>query len=635
MKKNIAFLLLAFLFVNLTAIAAPQIKKSNLRILYVGGSAEREQSSFVKPEDFQQSVKERMAAFEKMLNTYFTSVTVITADKYTQQMSDNYDVTVMDGTPREIVPQYLDMNKRIYRKAGYLTEDFDKPMLTIGDMASVIGNRIGCKNDWYCHCLDADAHTWRKDHPIFKGPFEVKMTVVNKPTPEEAFHYAYSYEGEMPKELPVWKVQTKGFSSDEGFRVGLVSRPWGYEDSPEAEYISGGISSKSLDAVAIGRHGNFLLWGFAASPAYLTEEARSVLANAIVYISHFKGQGIIARKYNEGISTRETLKDLRFMASEQAYQDMVKMTDEANRMMQEESKKAKEKQARGEELSEHEKAYLNVALIPQKSREEMLSLYMPRYYKMFGTDEQAYGRYFDENRDYFYGGDGELSVDQDTKSLGIPNNDLRLIDAAIKMLESGKEAAKGRRILARYTLMDFPTAAGWRAWFEKNKKKMFFSEAGGWVFLIDSREPGVNDYKGWEIRRLQEALPTAATDENNPVTVAVSHETLQSGDQVVLVKVNIHPTYHIYARVGAGSPFIPTKLDIQLPDGYTKSGNLQLPPAKPFNQSGTMMYDGTIVFRQPVSGCGKGTISCNLSYQCCNDRICYPPTELSLPIELK
>lgn len=556
--------------------------------------------------------------------------------RYTQDMSENYDVTIMDGTPKEIVPLYADLSKGIYLKPGYITEEFSCPMLTIGDMSSHIGARIGSKNDWYCHCLDADAHSWRKNHPIFKGPFPVKMTVVNKPTPKEAFHFAYDYDGEIPQELPMWKVQTKGFSTDEGFRIGVIARPWGYEDSPETEFISGGVSSKSIDGVAIGRNGNFLHWGFAASPAYMTDEAQNVLANAIVYISKFNGQTPIARKYNEAITTRATIDEFKYISTRAAYEDNMKMIDEANELMLGFAKKAKEKQARGEELTQADKMYLSFTPMAKKSREELLPVWLPQFYPLFGTDEQAYARYFDENRDYFYGGEGyhTLILDEDVKSIGIPNNDLRLLDAAIKMLETGKDAAKGRRILARYTLADFPSAAEWRAWFEKNRKNMFFTEAGGWVFLINNREPGVNDYKGWEIRRKQAAIAVKPTNDKEPVAVAGSKETLQDGRQMVFVKASIHPRYHIYARLAAGSPFIPTKVDIKLPDGYERAGELQYPGSKFLTPGGTTVYENTIVFRLPIKGSGKGTIECTVSYQCCNDQICYPPTEQTVEVEV-
>lgn len=42
--------------------------------------------------------------------------------------------------------------------------------------------------------------------------------------------------------------------------------------------------------MAIGRHGNFLHWGFAALSDDMTDEARDVFANAVVYIAGFAGK---------------------------------------------------------------------------------------------------------------------------------------------------------------------------------------------------------------------------------------------------------------------------------------------------------------------------------------------------------
>lgn len=57
-------------------------------------------------------------------------------------------------------------------------------------------------------------------------------------------------------------MESSEFSYSERFsdRNGFSSV--GFEDSPEAEVISSGVCAKSLDAVAIGRHGNFFHWGF-------------------------------------------------------------------------------------------------------------------------------------------------------------------------------------------------------------------------------------------------------------------------------------------------------------------------------------------------------------------------------------
>ena len=61
---------------------------------------------------------------------------------------------------------------------------------------------------------------------------------------------------------------------------------------------------------------------------------------------------------------------------------------------------------------------------------DMLKRYQGELFDLFGEDEAAYARYYRENIDYFYGGEGMyvLSIDEDVKSLGIPYNDKRLLD---------------------------------------------------------------------------------------------------------------------------------------------------------------------------------------------------------------
>lgn len=485
--------------------AKAPIKKSNLKILYVGGSPDVENFSNRDTVTMKKSAVERMKSFEDMLKTYFNSVTVIHAGNYTENLSKNYDVTVFDGTPKPIQPRIMERdasgNVTKYLMAGYLTEDFDRPAITIGELGETLGRRIGLKTDWYCLCLDADAHSFRQGHAIFNGPFPVKMTIEEKPTPEAAAHYA---SGEpVPAMLPMWKVQTKGYSTDQGYRIGMVSRPWGFLDSPEAEYISSGVCAKGLDAIAIGRHGNFLHWGFAASPTYMTDEAKTVLANAIVYISQFGGKGVIARKYNDRLATRDNVKSLKYLSTRESYEESLKMEEEFNKMYADKKKEALAKQEKGEKLDEMETMALNFTPQPPISFENYLKRNQGALFPLFGMNVEAYAKYYDDNYDYFYSVTGSygLEIDADAKSLGIPNNDKRILDEAIKMLESGKDVDKAKRILTRYTLVDFPSAKEWRTWFNKYKDKLFFTEAGGFVFLINSREPGLNNYHAKEERQ--------------------------------------------------------------------------------------------------------------------------------------
>lgn len=632
------------LILCICCVSWAKIDKSNLRILYVGGSGNIETSlGIVDSVAFRKDVQERMASYENMLKQYFNTVEVIHAGEYFPELSARYDVTVMDGIPDPILPAYTnkDSSGRVidFKRAGYLPEDFDRPMVMIADMGERLGRRIGLKTDWYCLCLDADAHHFRAEHPIFHRPFPVKITVRMKPTPSDAYHYAYYLDGPMPDSIPMWQVQTKGYMTHEGFRVGMVSRPWGFEDSPDAEYISSGVCAKTLDAVAIGRHGNFLHWGFSASPADMTEEAKAVFANAIVYIADFAGQKPIARKFNDRIATRDYLKEKKYLSTRQAWQERLKWDKQSDKEILQKQKNVLAKKERGEKLLPQEEGLLDYT--PQKpiSYVDFVKRYQKEEFDRFGTDEKAYAAYYDHNRAYFYGGKGmyTLTIDEDVKSLGIPNNDLRLLDVAIGMLEKGQEAEKANRILSRYTLCRFSTPQEWREWFEANKKRLFFTEAGGWLFLVNSRDAmSGNDYHVRDVQPQTRQLPEIkVTDDKNPVQVAVGLGNVANGNIEIVVRMKIHNGYHIYANVSKLDPFIPTTIEIKLPEGYRPVGKLQKPSFKSFNDRGTTIYEDEAVFRQEISGSGKGEIHTKIGYQCCDTHICMPPTEIDYVVQIK
>ncbi|MDR1414393.1 MAG: protein-disulfide reductase DsbD N-terminal domain-containing protein [Odoribacteraceae bacterium] len=615
-------------------------QKSDLRVLYVSGSADWDVAHFKGDTALlNASVRERAASFEAMLKTYFNTVTVVRAADYAQRLSLAHDVTVMDGTPAAILPSSREYDASgalvKIRATAYFTEDFDRPVVTIGELGEKLGRRIGLKTDWYCLCLDADAHHLRADHPIFSTPFPVRLTTRVKATPEAATHYAYYADGALPDSIPMWQVQTKGYITDPGFRVGMVARPWGFEDSPDAEYISSGVCAKTLDAVAIGRHGNFLHWGFAASPTYMTTEAQTVLANAIVYISRFAGQGVIARKYEDRIATREYLKELKYLSTRESYDERLVSEEVFHAQILEVQKIAKEKQAKGEYLSTVEQQMINYKKAPTMTFEEYVRRYQKDFFHLFGTDSKAYIAFYDDNRDYFYShGFYHFEIDEDVKSLQIPNNDQRLLDAAIKLWETGQDPAKARRILTRYTLLDFPAAEEWRAWYEGNKQRLFFTESGGWLFLVNSREPGVNDYRVRDARDAINAIQPGETSDREPVKTATALVTANNGDKELVVKIKIHPGYHLYANVAREDPFIPTTLDITLPPGHAPAGEMLSPSFKPFTSNGTTIYEDEIVFRQPLAGTGSGEATCTLKYQCCDAHVCMLPAEEKFVVKL-
>lgn len=623
--------------------------KQDVSVLYVGGSPEVETKGGVKVDSAEvvQSVQARMASFSKFLKSHFRKVKVIDAKEYLPSMSDEYDVTVFDGVPKPLRPEVreYDAQGRItkYEHAAYLPDDFDRAVLCIANASEDLGRSIGTKCDWFCLCLEADALGWKKDHPIFQGPFKVKIQPEMKPTPPSTFEYAEIYGYTLPAQTEMWTVQTKSYANDPSYRIGMVSRPEGFLDSPEAEIISGGVCAKSIDAVAIARHGNFFHWGFSASPDYLTEAGKAALANAIIYISKFSGQHIIARKLNETIATRKTVDLKKFIASRTSWQETNDLNRQFYHMVDSIRTQALAKRKAGEELSSIEQIYLNNET--QKPQELTYAEYMkerfPLLYHVFGDDAAEYQRYFDKNRAWLRPvGEGyDLDIDEDVRTLGIANNDKHLLDSCITMLEKGVEPELATRVLHRYTLCRFAAPAEWRDWYDTYQDKLFFTESGGWLWLVDTQDRSVpgNDYSVLKVDGQDEANKPALsqdTDEKNPVALSMDVDTLADGSRELVVRMKVHAGYHTYAQVSEEDPFLPTELEFSLPEGCKLEGDLITPAFTQLGATGTTVYTGDCLFRQKISGTGKGEVKCTVSYQCCDNSICFPPAKKTLTAQL-
>ena len=377
--KRILLFVLSVVICGISMSAA--VKKTKLSVLYVGGHSNME--TFATDYDKaanEQSKKERMASFEQFLNEYFSTVKVIDAKDYNYKMSYDYDVTVMDGQPNPIEPrQDIREGQRFVKiiEAKYFPDDFDRPVLTIAELGKNVGGRLGLKSDWYCKCLDQWALGMRTNHPIFKGPYKVKMTLVDRPTPDGAKEFAPLVNEVLPETTKMWRVNTKGYATDPGFLIGMVSRPWGVEDSPEAEWISSGNCQKSIDAMALGRHGSFFHWGFAGAPMDMTEEAKPLLANAIVYISKFAGQHLIARKLYEGISTRIEAKENANRVTKKVWETYKASLESFNNQMGHYADSIKAVHKAGGKLGEQEKISSRRWQVRYISNSAMMRLHTP------------------------------------------------------------------------------------------------------------------------------------------------------------------------------------------------------------------------------------------------------------------
>jgi len=90
----------------------------------------------------------------------------------------------------------------------------------------------------------------------------------------------------LGKTMQVWLVQHARTSI-----AGAVSRIIRPQDSPDAEAIVLGFApGKACQSVGIGRHGNFLQWGYAAAPSDMTPAGRKLFVNCICYIHKFDGK---------------------------------------------------------------------------------------------------------------------------------------------------------------------------------------------------------------------------------------------------------------------------------------------------------------------------------------------------------
>jgi hypothetical protein len=305
----------------------------------------------------------------------------------------------------------------------------------------------------HCPCLDAQAHGMKLDHEIFNTPTQVKLTLEEVKTPENYTHY-YSGRSLGPT-LPMWRVQTEGYREGKGMPVGLVATGPGFEDSPDAEIISNGVNTKAVNSVALARHGNFFFWGFWADPSYMTEEAKQVFVNSVHYIRKFDQAPFV--RVQEGMFSRDFMLEI--------------VSADAN-------------------VDLHERYEKYPAGMRPKTEAEFLA----RTFKVplevaqrIGFNGPAYVDYQVQNMGHLRGVPGKhftFEEDADVRAVGVPSWDVRMLDACVAMLERNDRAELAQRILTRYTDQTFTDASQWRQWVETNRGKLFFTDRGGFRFMV-------------------------------------------------------------------------------------------------------------------------------------------------------
>lgn len=264
-------------------------------------------------------------------------------------------------------------------------------------------------------------------HEVFEKPFKVEPEFEEWDTPDN--YRRFPGGDKLPDKMTVWRIQNTGKTYG-----GVVARSWGFKDSPDAEVLTPGFNrGKEYGAVGVGRHGNFLQWGYSAPPSKMTDAGKRFFLNCVCYIDKFDGKAPLIRR-----ESSDRIDPIRLAMV------MKQITD-------------KEFGPRifGEEL-----------------------------FEKHNGDPDSLVKYFRDNYEYIYR-DGVYRVDHELKALGIESNrTVRALGQLIALLENDGHAATARRLLRRYTTESFQAADEWQAWFDGNRDRLYFSDVGGYKFRV-------------------------------------------------------------------------------------------------------------------------------------------------------
>ncbi|TAH36789.1 MAG: hypothetical protein EYC70_07300 [Planctomycetota bacterium] len=282
----------------------------------------------------------------------------------------------------------------------------------------------------------------RLDHPIFQGPLPVELELAEIETP--AHYRDWPGGAGLPARLPVWRVQAADLSPI--VSRGTIADPYGFEDSPDAEWISSGINSKSYRSLALGRHGNFFYWGFSADPAHMTASGRTVFLNVLVYMRGFQGARPLVRR-----------------------------------------------EARSREWAGIYVSYVRRAQqgegVADSSQLGALRKYFPdAVLSRLGVEAAPLAEYYQQNLEYLQPAERGFGfvADPDLAALQVSNRRPELLERLATLLEErGPDDAVVLRLFRQYLPAEAPrSAAGYAAWLERNRARLFFSDVGGFRWFL-------------------------------------------------------------------------------------------------------------------------------------------------------
>lgn len=427
-------------------------KTSNLKVLYAGNPS-----------------SERMDDFERFLSKHFAKVGTTDLRKFSSSQAESYDVLIFDWTstyPRDEngkikTDDDLAMNSP---RIPLLGDDFNRPVVMIGAIAGSVANRKPMAINWKCLCLSNAAHDIRVEHPICKGPLIVDLSYVEQKKPRDYFLYPGTKS--LSETITVIPMQTKDFPEVD---PGLVSTLETFVETDDAEAISGGINGKGPTSVAIGRHGNFFLWGFSAQPSEMTDTAQALFVNSICYMDQFDGKApgqvtmaVDSRKWFLGtIYFMRAISDDYINDMVQQYENHIRDNPPPKSLLDEmgEDKAAYFRNNYAEHVEKvRSKIPPSILTECENDTEKLISFYESNYDYLMKIDETSY------------------SVDFDVKMLNLSNRDIALIAKCIESLDDPQTGSKAIEILTRYTYHSFKTSQEWKTWWNANQQKIRYDK---------------------------------------------------------------------------------------------------------------------------------------------------------------
>ena len=270
----------------------------------------------------------------------------------------------------------------------------------------------------------------RLKHTIFHTPLPVRI----KLEADHPFEAAGDGAG-------TWLVH-----DDKSRKFGMVSDGHSFEDSPDCERIGGGINAKGPAAVAIGRQANMLLWGFYGAPDRMTEPAKRAFLNAIVYMCRFEGHVPLVKKRGRGRTwLRQYIDTLADMKPDQLKKD-----------------------GKGTYV-----AYLKQRFPAELTRD--------------GVDPAKLRAWYKANEEFIGPGADRRSyvVDADLAARRLSNRKPEFLDWLLATLKKEPNDRVALRLARRYLGENGKDAATAKAWITSNRPFLFFTDTGGYVWLVD------------------------------------------------------------------------------------------------------------------------------------------------------